>query len=486
MDQDNGIVIPHDSGAEAALLGAMLLRSDISVDMVDRLKVEHFYTPAHKHIFAAVASLCRRGEVAVDVVTVSNELQTMGLSEAVGGAAKLIDLQTNCPSINNATAYANVVLDKAQRRKLMEAANEIRDSAVGALDAHSAIVAAERFIGDAADVAGKDVTATHVSEMFDEHFERLESLKQTKGELIGVPSGYAEVDSTLMGFQGGQMVVVGARPAMGKTSLALGMAANVAQVTQRPVLFFSLEMSRFEVVDRLISGYARIPLKNVRSGEMTVDETERYTAVYGASAELPLYVVDEPAVDLSRIRMEIRKLKQNEGDIAMVVIDYLQLMTPGGGTRSREQEVSEMSRGLKLTAKEFDVPVIALSQLSRNLEQRADKRPILADLRESGSIEQDADIVLFVYRDEIYHPETPDIGTAEVIIAKHRQGATGTCRVGFIPSYALFANLGAGSAMSGTKLSVGDDLPVLAGKPEAPRYEVDFTEPRESYGNDEF
>lgn len=486
MSERSEITIPHDSEAEAALLGAMLLRNDIAVDMVDRLKVEHFYIPSHKSIFAAISSLCNRGQVAVDVVTVANELDNLHLGGTVGGAAKLIDLQTNCPSISNATAYASVILDKAQRRKLIEAASEIRETAVSSLNAHSAIIEAERFIDEAADVAGKEVTATHVSEMFDEHYERLESLKETKGELIGVPTGYAEVDNMLMGFQGGQMIVVGARPAMGKTSLALGMAAHVAQATQRPVLFFSLEMSRFEVVDRLISGYARIPLKNVRSGDMTLEEGERYTAVYGASSGLPLFVVDEPAVDLSRIRMEIRKLKQTEGDLAMVVIDYLQLMTPGGATKSREQEVSEMSRGLKLTAKEFDVPVLALSQLSRNLEQRADKRPILADLRESGSIEQDADIVLFVYRDEIYHPETPDIGTAEVIVAKHRQGATGTCRVGFIPSYALFANLGAGSALSGAKLKVGDDLPVLAGKPEVVRSEVDFTEPRESYGNDEF
>jgi replicative DNA helicase len=479
------ITIPQDASAEAALLGAMLLRSDIAVDMVDRLQVEHFYVPSHKHIFAAIASIFSKGQTAVDVITVNNELGTMGLSESVGGAAKLIDLQSSCPSINNAQSYASVILDKAQRRKLMEAANEIREAAVASPSAHSAIVEAERFVGDAADISGKEVTATHVSEMFDEHYERLEALAQTKGELVGVPTGYLELDKTLMGLQGGQMVVVGARPAMGKTSLALGMAAHVAQATQRPVLFFSLEMSRFEVVDRLISGYARIPLKHVRSGDMNVEETERYTAVYGGSASLPLFVVDEPAVDLARIRMEIRKLKQQEGDLALVVIDYLQLMTPGGGGKSREQEVSEMSRGIKLTAKEFDVPVLALSQLSRNLEQRADKRPILADLRESGSIEQDADIVLFVYRDEIYHPETPDIGTAEIIIAKHRQGATGTCRVGFIPSYALFANLGASGVVS-TKMKVGDELPVLAGKPENPGYDTDYTEPRDNFGSDEF
>lgn len=456
--------IPYDENSEAALLGAILLRPDIAADMVDRLRPEHFYVPAYRNIFLAMGVLVNSGGKSVDVVTVNQQLQQEGLSGSVGGVGKLMELQTNCPSAHNAATYAKSILENAQRRRLIEATNDIRDAALGAPTSHDAVVEAERVLGEAADVTGKEVSARHIVELFDEHYERLETIRVSDGGLIGVPTGYTELDQMLMGLQGGNMVVIGARPAMGKTALTLSMAANVAQKTQRPVLFFSLEMSRMEVVDRLIAGYARIPLRNVRSGDMTPQERDKYNKVHSAIASVPLYIVDEPGVDLARIRMEIRKLKQTEGDIAMSVIDYLQLMTPGaggGGRKSREQEVSEMSRGIKLTAKEFDVPILSLSQLSRNLEQRADKRPILADLRESGSIEQDADVVLFLYRDEVYHPDTPDIGTAEIIVAKHRQGSSGTCKVGFISSYALFANMGAPNVL--TAEITASSLPSLAG-----------------------
>lgn len=700
------IKIPYDENSEAALLGAILLRPEIAADMVDRLRVEHFYVPAHKHIFAAIGSLVQRGGTSVDVVTVNNELQKAGVDGSVGGVAKLIDLQTNCPAVSNASAYALSILDNAQRRRLMEASAEIQEAALSSESGHNAIIEAERVIGEAADVTGKEVSATHIVDLFNDHRERLDTLRNTKGELIGVPTGYHELDDMLLGLQGGQMVVVGARPAMGKTALTLSMAANVAQQTQKPVLFFSLEMSRMEVVDRLVAGYARIPLRNVRSADMSPDEWKRYDAVHSAIESVPLFVVDEPGVDLARIRMEVRKLRQMEGELGLVVIDYLQLMTPGGvggGRKSREQEVSEMSRGIKLTAKEFNVPILSLSQLSRNLEQRADKRPILADLRESGcltedtlilradtneevslgelfrnqienipvwsisedykltpanmtkvfysgekdiyelrlrsgrkvkasgnhpfmtvegwkplddlivtdhvavpladpnfptwpdeiedvipeqiwkyisrvaipghsmtgktfrehlsrqhntstmimghditrdrmetivkilktdvhlynlltgdvlwdeivaiehigvekvydatveethnfiangivvhnSIEQDADIVLFLYRDEVYHPDTPDIGTAEIIVAKHRQGSSGTCRVGFISSYALFANMNAPSVL--TAEVTKDYLPSLAGEPERKTVDSDqFYESSASAGYNEF
>ena len=284
-----------------------------------------------------------------------------------------------------------------------------------------------------------------IRELLDANLDRLEELYERGEAITGLPTGYMDFDELLAGLQPGTLNVIGARPAMGKTAFALGIASNAALQSQRPVLFFSLEMGHLELTQRMLCADAKVDSTRLRTGNLSEDDWPKITRSVGRLAEAPIWIDDNPNLTVMEIRAKARRLKSRLGDLGLIVVDYMQLMSGRGNAESRQVEVSEMSRGLKILARELETPIIALSQLSRGLEGRTDKRPMLSDLRESGSIEQDADVVAFIYRDEVYNAESPDIGTAEIIIAKHRNGPTGTVRLAWLSNYTRFANMARGS-----------------------------------------
>ncbi len=435
-----GRVPPHDLDAEEALLGAMLLNRDAIADAVNLIRPEHFYRPANAHVYEAVCSLYAQGEPA-DAVTVAAELNRQGLSDKVGGNAALVRLQTGTPASANAAKYATIVHEAATLRKLIEIGGEISELGYeGTDDVVKTVDSAEAMVYRlAADRMG-DTTA-RISELLPANLERIEKLYDQGETVTGTPTGYNDLDEITSGLQPNTLVVVGARPSVGKTSFALGMAAHAAMRANKPVLIFSLEMSQLEISQRILCAEARVDASRVRTGKLTDQDWADLSTAIGRLSEAPIWVDDNPAVTIMEIRGKSRRLRSQTGELGMVIVDYLQLMTGRHTAENRQVEVSEISRGLKILARELQCPVVALSQLSRNLEQRQDKRPILADLRESGSIEQDADIVMFLYRDEIYHPETTDAGTAEVMVAKHRTGPTGKTRLAFLPHHTRFANM---------------------------------------------
>ncbi|MDE0115079.1 MAG: replicative DNA helicase [bacterium] len=438
-----GRVPPHDLDAEEALLGAMLLSRDAIADAVNLIRPEHFYRPAHAHVYEAVCSLYAKGEPA-DAVTVAAELNRQGLTDKVGGNAALVKLQTGTPASANAAKYANIVHEAATLRMLIEVGGEIADLGYeGADDVVKTVDSAEAMVYRlAADRMG-DTTAS-LAELLPANLERIEMLYEQGEVITGTPTGYNDLDEITSGLQPNTLVVIGARPSVGKTSFALGMAAHAAIRAHKPVLVFSLEMSQLEISQRILCAEARVDASRVRTGKLTDQDWTDISTALGRLAEAPIWIDDNPAVTIMEIRGKSRRLRSQTGDLGMIIVDYLQLMTGRHTAENRQVEVSEISRGLKILARELQCPVVALSQLSRNLEQRQDKRPILADLRESGSIEQDADIVMFLYRDEIYNPETQDAGTAEVLVAKHRTGPTGKARLAFIKHHTRFANMARG------------------------------------------
>ena len=436
-----GRVPPHNLEAEEALLGAMLLSRDAVASSSEVVGgAEMFYRPAHAHIFEAITILTARGE-AVDPITVGEELRRRDLLDAIGGASTLISLQANAPGTANAAYYARIVRDHALLRRLIGAAGSIAERAYGLPDdVRKAVDEAESLVFDIARHEGEGSTAL-IKDLLNETLERLEELYERGSEITGTPTGYIDLDEMTSGLQPGSLVVVGARPAMGKTSFALGMATNAAMKANRPVLVFSLEMSKVELSQRILCSEARIDSKKVRNGKLTQADWGAIANAIGRLAEAPVWIDDNPMVNVMEIRSKARRLRSEVGDLGMVVVDYIQLMTGRTTAETRQIQVSEISRGLKLLARELDCPVLALSQLSRNLEQRADKRPMLSDLRESGALEQDSDVVLFLYRDEMYHDDSPDRGLAETIIAKHRGGATGICKLSWLSTYTKFANM---------------------------------------------
>jgi replicative DNA helicase len=438
-----GRVPPHNLEAEESLLGAMLLSRDaisaateIGVDATD------FYKPAHAHLFDAVLSLYGQGEP-VDPVTVADELRRVDLLDQLGGRQALLRLQAQTPASANASHYAHIVNELALLRRLIAVAGEISEmgyddsgEVAETLDRAEALVfeVAERRVSD---------SMTGVSDALQDALDQLEALYGSDGEITGVETGYVDLDSLLLGLQPSNLIVVAARPGCGKTSFALGGAANVAMTARRPVMFFSMEMGTLELTKRLLASEARVEMRNLQTGRIREDEWTRLSLAVGRLAEAPLFIDDNPHCTVMEMRAKARRTKARHGDLGLVVVDYLQLMTPSVSRRmeNRQVEVAEISRGLKILARELECPVMALSQLNRQLEYRADKRPMLADLRESGSLEQDSDVVIFLYRDEIYNPDTDQRGTAEVIVSKHRNGPTGTTRLAFLDTYTKFANM---------------------------------------------
>ena len=433
-------VPPHNIEAEASLLGAMLLTRDAIADALEVVRAEHFYKPSHAHVFDAVCGLYAAGEPA-DPVTVAEALARADLLDAIGGPGTLLELQATTPATSSAAKYARIIQEHATLRSLIGAANEIAEIGYGRPDdVVKAVDEAESLVfqvgqGRVADSMGV------MSDLLNANLDRLEELYSRGNKITGTSTGFDELDEITSGLQEDSLVIVGARPAMGKTSFALGLASHVAVEEDLPALLFSLEMSQLELSQRILCAEARVDSKRIRNGQLTEEDWSRINHGVGKLAEAPIWIDDNPATSVMEIRAKSRRLKSRVGKIGVIVVDYIQLMTGRSAAESRQVEVSEISRGLKLLARELQTPVIGVSQLSRGLETRQDKRPMLSDLRESGSIEQDADLVVFIYRDEVYNAESSDMGTAEIIVAKHRNGPTGTLRLAFLPHYTRFANL---------------------------------------------
>ncbi|MGD9797592.1 MAG: replicative DNA helicase [Acidimicrobiia bacterium] len=440
-ERADGRVPPHNLDAEESLLGAMLLSRDAIVAATEvGLGAEEFYKPAHGHVFEAITSLYGAGEPA-DPVTVAEELRRSGLLDAIGGRSLLLTLQAGTPATSNAGRYARIISENAQLRRLIRVAGEIAELGYGLPDDVAAAVdRAESMVFDVAQRRSTDTTVA-IKDLLDVSLTRLEMLYEKGDRITGLPTGFQGLDEIMSGLQPGSLVVVGARPAMGKTAFGLGMASHAALEVNRPVLFFSLEMSHLEITQRILSAEARVDSSKMRNGRLAEADWTKLSHAIGRLAEAPLFIDDDPQTTIMEIRSKARRLKSREGDLALVVVDYLQLMTGRTSAENRQVEISEISRGLKILARELEVPVVALSQLSRQLEMRADKRPMLSDLRESGAIEQDADVVMFLYRDEVYNADSPDRGTAEILISKHRSGPTGMDRLAFLDHYTRFANM---------------------------------------------
>jgi replicative DNA helicase len=435
-------VPPHNLEAETSVLGAILLNNDVLSRVADVLDREDFYRTGHRLLYEAMLDLSERG-APIDLVTVTEVLRQKALLEKVGGAAYLSALTNQVPSVENAEHYARIVREKAILRKLIWVSTEIASEGYGA-DAD-----AEEYL-DRAEKAIFEVTARNVRRPFSvvkdilrDAFARIEELYERKELVTGVPSGYQDLDQLTAGFQPSDLIIVAGRPAMGKTSFVLNIAQYAAVEKNVAVAFFSLEMSKEQLVMRLLCSEAKVDSHRLRRGMLRDSDWPKLTRAAGALAEAPIYIDDSAGVSTLEVRAKSRRLK-SEANLGLIVIDYLQLMRGRASYDVREQEISEISRSLKGLAKELNVPVIALSQLNRGVESRADKRPMISDLRESGAIEQDADVIMFVYRDEVYNKDTADKGIAEIIIGKQRQGPTDSVKLAFLNEFTRFENLARG------------------------------------------
>ncbi len=434
-------VPPHNLEAEESLLGAMLLSSHAIADSIELVSAEQFYRPAHAHVYDAVAALYAAGDP-VDPVTVAVELERAGVAETVGGLEGLHRLQMNTPASSNAAKYASIVRERFMLRKLIRVASEIAEIGYSQPnDAAAAIDEAENKVFQISEGHDNE-SMSRIKDLLAETLEQLIARNEAGKGIVGTPTGFIDLDKKLSGLQPNAFIVVGARPAMGKTSFILNVAGHAAIREQKPVLVFSLEMGHTEIAQRILSTETRVDSKDMSDGRIKPDEWPRITSTIDRLKNVPLWVDDNPNPSILDIRSKARRLKSSVGDLGLVVVDYIQLMTGRARAENRQVEVAEISRGLKILARELKCPVVGVSQLSRTLENRQDKRPMLSDLRESGSIEQDADVVLFLYRDEVYNPEDQaNQGLAEVIIAKHRNGPIGTVDLNFVPRYTAFRDL---------------------------------------------
>jgi replicative DNA helicase len=435
----SGRMPPQDPDAEQSVLGSMLISKDAIGEVNEVLGGTDFYRPAHETIYDAIVDLYGRGEPA-DPVTVSAELNRRGDLQRVGGAPYLHTLSASVPIAANAAFYAQIVREKSILRRLVDAGTKIAQLGY----------AGEGDVDDTVDLAQQEVYAigekrTHedyadLNSLMQGTWDEIESISSNKGMSSGVPTGFADLDELTNGFSGGQMVIVAARPAVGKSTLALDFCRSASIHNNLTSVIFSLEMSRSEIMMRLLSAEAKVALNHMRKGDMTDDDWNKLGAKMGQVSGAPMFIDDSPNMTMMEIRAKARRLKQRH-DLKLIVIDYLQLMTSGKKVESRQVEVSEFSRQIKLLAKELEVPIIALSQLNRGPEQRSDKRPMMSDLRESGAIEQDADIVMLLHREDVYEKESPRAGEADIIVAKHRNGPTRDVVVSFQGHYSRFVDM---------------------------------------------
>jgi replicative DNA helicase len=427
---------PHNLEAEESVLGSMMLSADAIAAVVEVVRAEDFYRPAHQRIFQAMLAIYGRGEP-VDAITTVEELKRQGVLQEVGGPLYVYNLVESVPTPASAAYYARIVADHALLRRLIEAASQIMARAYAVPeDPRKAADEAEGLIYAVSRAEEQDQVVP-LAELVDESMVALEHIQQRESAFAGIPTGFQDLDELLSGLQKGNLIVVAARPGVGKSSFVCNVARNVAVDARTPVAMFSLEMSRFEIGMRLLCGEARVPWDKVRSGRVATEEWTRIVEAAEVLHGSPLYIVDSGNVTIVDIRAKARRLKSKHG-LGLIIVDYLQLMSGHTRVENRQQEVAEISRSLKLLAKELEIPVIAVSQLNRNPESRADKRPQLSDLRESGQIEADSDIVMFIHREDSDDPTVK--GKADIIVAKHRNGPTATIPLTFLPHLTLFRN----------------------------------------------
>jgi replicative DNA helicase len=433
-----GRIPPHSLEAEESLLGAMMLsREAITAAIEAHLEPADFYKPAHGAIYESAFALHSRGEP-VDPVTVAEELRRASQLDQLGGRTTLLRIQASTPASANAAHYAQIVSELAMLRRLIETAGEIQEMAYAAEDAvDETLDRAEAAIFEVAEKRVAD-SLVPLYPALEQTMNQLEALYDRESDIVGTATGYHDLDAILLGLQPSTLSIVAARPGQGKTSFALGLAQHVSVHGRKPVMFFSMEMGYLELTKRLLAAEARVPSRKLQTGRLGEHEWPRVNQAVGRLAEAPFFIDDNPHCTVMEMRAKARRVKARYGDLGLIVVDYLQLMSTPGRSENRQVEVSELSRGLKILARELEAPVITLSQLNRQLEYRQDKRPMLADLRESGSIEQDADVVLFIYRDEYYNPESDQRGLAEIIIAKHRNGPVGSTKLVFNGDYTKF------------------------------------------------
>jgi replicative DNA helicase len=441
----SAIVPPQNLEAEESVLGAMLLSATAIGAVTEVLEASDFYRESHGTIYKAALALYGKGEP-VDAITLANELDERSELERVGGTAKIAELAAVVPATSNAEHYARIVKEMATLRGLVRVGQEIqRLGQTRPGETTDLVDRAEQMVFD---LAQQRVTGdfAHIHDLLNESFARIMHLYEAGVDVTGTPSGFRELDKITSGFQPGNLIIIAARPSMGKSALALCMAANLGVRQEVPVALFTLEMSKAEVTQRLMCSEAKVESQRLRSGRLEQSDWPRLTGACDKLMKAPIYVDDTASITMMELRSKARRLKSREPKLGMIIIDYLQLMTSGSNPENRVQEVSQISRQLKVLARDLDIPIVALSQLSRAVEQRQDKRPILSDLRESGSIEQDADLVAFVYRDEYYNHEESDAqGLAEINLAKHRNGPTDSIKLSFLKRYAKFTDLAAAS-----------------------------------------
>jgi replicative DNA helicase len=432
---------PQDIAAEQCVLGGMMLSKDAIADVVEVLRGPDFYKPAHQAVYDAIIDLYGRGEPA-DAVTVAAELSKRGEIARIGGAPYLHTLISSVPTAANAGYYAKLVQERAILRRLVEAGTRIVQLAYSTGDADDVVDQAQAEVYAVTERRASE-DYLRLSEIMEGALDEIDAINSRGGQLTGVPTGFADLDQLTNGLHPGQLVIVAGRPSLGKSALAVDFLRSAAIKHGLPSCIFSLEMGRNEITMRLLSAESRVPLHSMRSGTMTDQDWTRLARRMGEVSSAPLFIDDSPNMSLMEIRAKCRRLKQRH-DLRLVIVDYLQLMSSPRRVENRQQEVSEFSRSLKLLAKELDVPVVALSQLNRGPEQRADKKPQLSDLRESGSLEQDADVVILLHREDAYERESPRAGEADLIVAKHRNGPTATVTVAFQGHYSRFVDMAVG------------------------------------------
>lgn len=434
---------PHSLEAEQSVLGGLMLDNDAWDNVAEILLDQHFYSGNHRMIFRTMAKLVESANP-LDVVTLSEELDRTGELDQAGGLEYLVSLARNTPSTSNIRAYAEIVRDRALLRQMISVANEIADNAFFTQGRASEEILneAEQRIFQIAENRPNQGGPEPVNPLLKRAVERIDTLFNNSDALTGVTTGFDDLDARTGGLQKSDLIIIAARPSMGKTTFSMNLVENALMATEKPILVFSLEMPADQLVSRMLSSLGRIDQTKVRNGQLEEDDWPKLTAAVNMLKNKPLYIDDQPGISPNEMRARARRIVREHGEVGMIMVDYLQLMSmKDGKNEGRTQEISEISRSLKALAKEMECPVVALSQLNRSLEQRPNKRPVNSDLRESGAIEQDADVIMFIYRDEVYNEDSPEKGVAEIIIGKQRNGPIGTTRLAFIGKYTRFENL---------------------------------------------
>ncbi|QEL10558.1 replicative DNA helicase [Kushneria phosphatilytica] len=440
-------VPPHSLEAEQSVLGGLMLDNSAWDEISDRLISDDFYRFEHRDIFNAMGQLAEEGRP-LDVVTLSESLESRDRLERIGGLAYLAELARNTPSASNIRAYADIVRERATLRKLIQAANQIAEGAFNpqGRPADELVNEAERLVFQISESRPKFGGPVGMSQLLTKAVDRIDELFNLKGQMTGLSTGFRDLDDMTSGLQPSDLVIIAGRPSMGKTTFAMNLVEHAVVSSDKAVVVFSMEMPAESLMLRMVSSLGRIDQTRVRNGQLEDEDWPRLTSAVNLLKDKQLYVDDTPALSPNEMRARTRRLAREAGGIGLIMIDYLQLMQVPGMSENRTAEISEISRSLKGLAKEFNCPVVALSQLNRSLEQRPNKRPVMSDLRESGAIEQDADVIAFVYRDEVYNKDNPDNkGLAELIIGKHRNGPVGTVHMAFIGKYTRFEDLAPGS-----------------------------------------